>query len=219
MDPQQTMEHASNIAAKLDALSLENGAGATVWSQVIEDALAQHVQAREQIARPPNHVAYARYHGSALVIVVAVDQVLRFERRVRQLTGDAELQKARQRFDTEVGIVASDVRDIAMHLDDYALGQGNRQTGKQGPAIRDRHVRNTVYWTDLNESYISLGSDQLSIERTARAAVELAEVVERVRAKGQRKAMERWRTAHEAWIHTFDQPDSGRGPGRASPPS
>jgi hypothetical protein len=82
-----------------------------------------------------------------------------------------------------------------MHLDDYAVGQGNRQTGKQGPPVRERYVRNTVYWTDLNESYLSLGGDQLSVDRTARAAVELAGVVERVRDKHQRLAMKRWRTA------------------------
>jgi hypothetical protein len=189
------MDHEGDVAAKLDALSIEHGAGATVWSQVIEDNLAQHVKAREQIAQPPNHVAYARYHGTALIIVVAVDQILRFEHRVRQLTGDADLQKARQKFDAEVGSVAKDIRDIAMHLDDYALGQGNRQTGKQGPAVRERHVRNTVYWTDLNESYVSLGGDQLSVERTARAAIELAGMIERARVRGQKKAMERWNKA------------------------
>jgi len=79
-----------------------------------------------------------------------------------------------------------------MHLDDYAIGIGNRQTGKQVPAVTERYVRNTVYWTDLNESYISLGGHQLSVDRTAHAAVELAEVVERVRDSYQRLAMERW---------------------------
>lgn len=139
------MDRESGIAKKLDALSLENGAGATVWKQAVEDALAQHVEARDEIAQPPNDVAYARYHGIALVIVVAVDQILRFEHRDRQLTGDAELHKARQKFDAEVGSAAKDIRDIAIHLDDYVLGQGDRQTGKRGPAVRDLHVRNTVY--------------------------------------------------------------------------
>ena len=129
------------------------------------------------------------------MIVVGVDQVLRFERRVRQLTGDAELQKARQKFEEEVGDSAKAVRDIAMHLDDYAIGEGNRQTGKQGPPMTERYVRNTVYWTDRNESYISLGGDQLSVERAAHAAIQLAEAVERVRAKHQQLAMKRWQVA------------------------
>ena len=189
------MAREAELAEKLGALGLEEGAGAVVWRQVIEDALAQHVRARDDIRRPPNHVAYARYHGTALVIVVAVDQVLRFERRVRQLTGDAELQKTRQKFEHEVGNSAKAIRDIAMHLDDYALGEGNRQTGKQGPPVTERYVRNTVYWTDRNESYISLGGDQLSVERTAHAAIQLAEAVERVRAKHQKLAMKRWKLA------------------------
>jgi hypothetical protein len=82
-----------------------------------------------------------------------------------------------------------------MHLDDYAIGKGNRQTGKQVPVVTERYVQNTVYWTDLNESYISLGGHQLSVDRTAHAAVELAEVVERVRDRCQRLAMERWGAA------------------------
>ena len=102
------------------------------------------------------------------------------------------LQKARKAFDDEVGDSANNIRDVAMHLDDYAIGIGNRQTGKQGPAVTERYVRNTVYWTDLNESYISLGGHQLSVDRAAHAAVELAEVVERVRDSYQRRAMERW---------------------------
>ena len=187
------MAREGELAEKLGALSLEEGAGPVVWRQVLEDALAQHVRARDDIRQPLNHVAYARYHGTAFVIVVAVDQVLRFERRVRQLTGDAELQKARQKFENEVGDSAKAIRDLAMHLDDYAIGEGNRQTGKQGPRVTERYVRNTVYWTDRNESYISLGGDQLSVERSAHAAIQLAEAVERVRAKHQQLAMKRWK--------------------------
>ena len=70
------MAREREIAQKLGALGLQEGAGAVVWRQVIEDALAEHVRARDDIRRPPNHVAYARDHGTALVIVVAVDQVL-----------------------------------------------------------------------------------------------------------------------------------------------
>jgi hypothetical protein len=63
-----------------------------VWRQ-IEDALAHHVRARDDIRQPPNHLAYAATTGQRC------------------------------------------------------------------------YVRNTVYWTDRNESYVSLGGDQLSVER------------------------------------------------------
>ena len=45
------------------------------------------------------------------------------------------------------------------------------------------YVRNTVDLIDPDDSYISLGGDQLSVERSAHAAIQLAEAVERVRAK------------------------------------
>jgi hypothetical protein len=187
VDPEETMAREGEVAEKLAALGLEHGAGAAVWRRVILDELAHHVETRELfMAENATNDTFAQYHGTALVIVVAVDQILRFEHRVRQLTGDAALQKARKAFDDEVGGSANNIRDVAMHLDDYAIGIGNRQTGKQGPAVTERYVRNTVYWTDLNESYISLGGHQLSVEGTAHAAVELAEVVERVRGSHQR---------------------------------
>ena len=193
MDPEEKMAREGELAEKLAALGLEHGAGATVWRRVTLDELAHHVKAREQFkAGNATNDTFAQYHGTALVIVVAVDQILRFEHRVRQVTGDAALQKARRAFDDEVGDSANYIRDVAMHLDDYAIGVGNRQTGKQGPAVTERYVRNTVYWTDLNESYISLGGHQLSVDRTAHAAVKLAEVVEQVRDDYQRLAMKRW---------------------------
>ena len=193
VDPEEKMAREGELAEKLAALGLEHGAGATVWRRVTLDELAHHVKAREQFkAGNATNDTFAQYHGTALVIVVAVDQILRFEHRVRQLTGDAALQKARRAFDDEVGASANYIRDVAMHLDDYAIGVGNRQTGKRGPAVTERYVRNTVYWTDLDESYISLGGHQLSIDRTAHAAVKLAEAVEQVRDDYQRLAMKRW---------------------------
>ncbi len=193
MDLEEKTAREGALAEKLAALGLEHGAGATVWRRVVLDEIANHVEAREQfIAQNATNDTFARCHGTALVIVVAVDQILRFEHRVRQLTGDAALQKARKAFDDEVGGgAANNIRDIAMHLDDYAIGKGNRQIGKQGPDVTERNVRSTVYWTDQNESYISLGGEQLSVDRTARAAVELADVVERVRDRYQRLAIER----------------------------
>ena len=43
----------------------------------------------------------------------------------------------------------------------------------------------------MGESYLTLGGDQINVDRTARAAITLAEVVERVRAKHQRLAAKR----------------------------
>jgi hypothetical protein len=81
-----------------------------------------------------------------------------------------------------------------MHLDAYSVGEGNRQTGRQRrgeSAITRRNVTPLVYWTDADESYLTLGNEQISIDRAARAAITLAEVVERVRAKHQQLAIER----------------------------
>jgi hypothetical protein len=46
-----------------------------------------------------NREAWERLHSTAIVLVVAIDQVLTFENRVRKLTGDGELAQARAEFD------------------------------------------------------------------------------------------------------------------------
>jgi hypothetical protein len=74
------------------------------------------------------------------MVAVAVDQVLAFTERVRVLRdGDAELAEARGRFDAATSD-AKMLRDIAAHLDEYAAGEGWRQTGKRKPPLRDRYV-------------------------------------------------------------------------------
>jgi hypothetical protein len=199
MSDADEQQRAGELAEALGALDVHEGAGPTIWSRVINDELARHVEAREQfIAENATLATWERYHGSALVIVVAVDQVLRFENRIRKLTGDAELARARKAFHADVGHAAKAIRDVAMHLDDYAVGQGNRQVGRHRAgesAITDRNVKAFIYWTDAGESYLTLGGDQLSVDGAARAAVALAEVVEVVRGKHQKLAIKRFANA------------------------
>jgi hypothetical protein len=76
-------------------------------------------------------------HGSALVIVVAIDQVVAFARRVEVLTRDPELVEARRRFDAVVPDVEP-LRDLIAHHESYAVGEGHRQTGRRTPPISDR---------------------------------------------------------------------------------
>ena len=203
MNAAEEQQRAAERMNSLGALSPENGAGVTIWRRVIVDELARHVEARDEfIAHKGDHVTWERFNGSALVIVVAVDQVLRFETRVRKLTGDAELARARKAFTADVGVAAQAIRDVAIHLDDYAIGRGNRQTGRHRPGerpITDRTIQAVLYWTDLGESYLMLGGDQVSVDRTAQAAVELADIVERVRATHQRLAAKRYVDALMQW--------------------
>jgi hypothetical protein len=71
---------------------------------------------------------WERLHASALILVVAIDQILAFERRVSDITGDTELAAARTEFDG-VAPHADALRDIVAHLDSYAVGEGFRQKG------------------------------------------------------------------------------------------
>lgn len=116
------------------------------------------------------------------MLVVAIDQVLAFERRVRRITGDAELAQARARFDA-LGPDAEALRDLVVHLDSYAAGEGWRQTGHGRPAISDQFLATFIYWGNGGGTILDLGSQQLNLRVAAGAAVDLAVVVERVRAK------------------------------------
>jgi hypothetical protein len=134
---------AEHIAASLHTLGWEAGAGATIWARVIRDEFDRHDAARERFASETADLeAWERSHGSGFVLVVAIAQVLAFEGRIRELTGNAESFKARQRFDSAVPRAGA-LRDIATHLDAYAVGEGNRQTGrgrKHEPRIAERYV-------------------------------------------------------------------------------
>jgi hypothetical protein len=136
-EAQREAEQAEGKASALHRLGWETGAGATIWARSIEDELARHEAARKLHAENTADLqAWERLHGSALLLVVAIHQVLAFESRVRSLTGDAELAKARTRFDA-VGPDAEELRHLVAHLDAYAVGQGLRQTGKAMPPLAE----------------------------------------------------------------------------------
>jgi hypothetical protein len=89
VDEDEAVQHeAERTAAALHHVGWETGSGASVWAQTVRDALALHESARERfVANDADREAWERLHGSALMVAVAVDQVLAFERRVRRLSG------------------------------------------------------------------------------------------------------------------------------------
>jgi hypothetical protein len=177
---ERAQKEAEHKAAALHHLGWETGTGAAIWARVVEDELARHQAAREQFgADAATREDWDRLHGSALALVVAIGQVLAFESRVRRLTGDAELAQARMRFDA-VGPDSEALRDLVVHHDAYVVGEGWRQTGVRGPPINKPYLSTFIGWTDRGTS-LQLGEEQVTLEASARAAVELAEVVERVR--------------------------------------
>jgi hypothetical protein len=174
---------AEHKAAALHRAGWEEGAGATIWARAVQDNLELHESARKRFAANDADLeSWGRLHATALTIVVAIDQVLSFERRVSRLTSDAELAQARERFDS----VASDteaLRDLVAHLDEYAVGEGHRQTGKRTPRISEKYLSPLIWWGDGEGTMLNLGTEQLNLRTAAAAAIELAQVVERVRAK------------------------------------
>ncbi|HEY0344575.1 MAG TPA: hypothetical protein VGC59_08000 [Solirubrobacteraceae bacterium] len=186
MDAHEEQRVADHRAAALHALGWRTGAGTAIWARVISDELARHDGARERFrTNTVDREAWERLHGSGLVIVVAIAQVLAFEERVRKLTGDAELTPARAAFDL-VGARAGALRDVAAHLDAYAVGEGDRQTGRgrqHEPAVTERHVEQFISWTESGDTLLALGEDRLNLHAAARAAIVLAPVVEGVRER------------------------------------
>jgi hypothetical protein len=126
------------------------------------------------------------------MLVVAINQVLTFEERVRRITGDSELAQARDRFN-RVGSNAEAIRDIATHLDAYAVGEGDRQIGrgrKLLPPVTETYVTPFIYWTDGGSTIVKLADEDLNLRAAADAVVTLAETVERVRVKYLKRAEE-----------------------------
>src|SRR5206468_2656731 len=113
-----------------------------------------------QWAEAPDRETWLRLYGSALAIVVAIEQVLAFERRVRRLTGDAGLVRARERFDATVPD-AEALRDLIAHQESYAVGEGWRQTRQQPgrSPISDPYLANFIYWTDGGSTVLNLGPE------------------------------------------------------------
>ena len=196
-DDEKALRAAEQKTSALHSLGWRQGAGAAIWARTIRDELDRHDAARQHFAdEQADRAAWERVHGSALMLVVAIDQVLAFERRVRRLTGDAELARARERYDA-VGADAEALRDVASHLDQYVVGEGHRQTGRMGPPIAEANVTPLVFWDDTGRIYLKLADDQLDLRAAAEAAVELAEVVERVREKHLERAGREAREAFE----------------------
>jgi len=177
---------AEQRAADLFQLGWENGAGAAIWARAAQDELMRHEEARAHFSSgSADREAWDRLHSSTLMLVVAIEQVLAFEKRLRRLTGDAELTEARRRFDAAFPH-AEAIRDIAAHLDAYAVGQGDRQTGRGRQvrkAVTERNLGPLVYWTNGGGTVLELGDELLNLRAATSAAVTLAAVVERVRDK------------------------------------
>jgi hypothetical protein len=96
------------------------------------------------------------------------------------------------------------LRDIVIHLDADAVGEGHRQTGKTLPPIAEKYVSQFIWYTPGGDVRINLGDEHLSLERAARAAISLAEVVECVRAKYLQRAEEE---ANAALRERYGLPD------------
>jgi hypothetical protein len=187
-DDEATRRAAEHKAAALHRVGWEEGAGATIWARAVQDNLELHESARKRFAANDADLeSWERLHATALTLVVAIDQVLAFERRVSRLTSDAELAQARARFDA----VASDteaLRDLVAHLDEYAVGEGWRQKGKRLPAISNKYLSTLIWWSEGEGTMLNLGEEQLNLRTAAGAALELAQVVERVRAEHLKRA-------------------------------
>lgn len=173
---------ATHKAAQLHNLGWEQAAGAAIWARAVSDELARHEAARIAFGDRQDREAWERLHSTALMLVVAVDQVVTFERRVRAITGDAELARARKDFDA-VAPHAETLRDLIAHLDEYATGIGRRQTGAVQPLIKDPYLSTFLSWSDGGGTMVNVGDEYLNLRSAAAAAVKLAEIVERVRSK------------------------------------
>lgn len=173
-------------AAALHTLGPETGTGATIWARAVRDELTHHEEERERWRSGTRSLErWERLNATALLIVFAIDQVLGYERRVCCLTGDAELAKARARFDADCPD-ADDLRDLVVHLNDYAVGEGIRQQNHEDdkpPEIRDKYLSTLVYYGESGGTMLNLSHHTMNLRTGAEAAIALAPVVERVRAK------------------------------------
>lgn len=184
MDENETAQHeAENKALALHNVGWETGAGATIWARAARDQLALHETARDRhAANTADLETWEQLHASALMVVVAIHQVLAFEHRVSLLTQDAELGEARARFDRNFP-QAKGLRDLVAHLDAYAVGKGHRQTGRRTPPLKEPFLATFIYWTDGGGTILDLGDAQLNLAAATKAANDLAEVVEQVRVR------------------------------------
>lgn len=197
-DPYSERRAAEQRAADLWALGVHAGAGAAIWARIVADELERFEEVRRRfVEKTADLDTWKRLHGVGLVLVIAIAQVAAFERCVRQLTGDVALARARAEFDASAGDVEA-LRNIAMHLDEYAVGRGHRQTGdgRQARApISQRNVGPQSGWMSVTVTcadgiphettvgLFTLGDGTVDLYRASQAALRLAEVVEQVRER------------------------------------
>jgi hypothetical protein len=175
---------AERQAAALHSLGWQAGTGAIVWARAVQDIVVLHESARDQYAaKTPDLEVFLRLHATALMLVVAIDQVLSFERRIRQLTGDAELARARKRFD-DVCPDAEALRDLVAHQVDYAVERGRRQTGEPNYApLKEPYLDTFIRWGNGGGTILDLAGESINLRAAAGAANDLAQLAERVRAR------------------------------------
>jgi hypothetical protein len=178
---------AEHKAASLHHLGWELGTGAAVWARTAKDELARHEDARARwgAAETRDRETWERLQGSALAIVVAIEQVLAFEYRVRRITGDATLARARAAFDA-IAPDAEALRDLIAHQESYAVGEGWRQKGRPEPGsspITDPYLATFIFWGNGGSTMLNLGPEYVTLRAAVDAASKLAQVVERVRVE------------------------------------
>jgi hypothetical protein len=171
---------AEHKAAALHNVGWFSGSGPTIWARAIRDELERHEAARCNWRG--DIAAWERLHSTAFILLVAADQILAYARRVRKLTGDGDLNNAMIKFETRVADAES-LRDLVTHLDEYAVGLGERQTGKREPPITEKYLRPLVYWTEASGTYFVLDREQVELRELATAALDLADATENVRIK------------------------------------
>jgi hypothetical protein len=125
--------------------------------------------------------AWDRLHVTSFLIVVAAHQVLAYARSVLGLASDDELADAIRNAETAYRDLDG-LRDVIAHMDDYAVGEGHRQTGKRNPRLADQYPSAFISWSD-GGTYLALADFQVNLRRATDAATRLAGVVEVVRAR------------------------------------
>lgn len=182
-DLEAAQRTAERKAAALSSLGWERGTGAAVWARGVADMLALHESARSAHAtNTANLEAWERLHSTALMLAIAIDQVLVYTRRVVRLTGDAHLAHNLDRFSRDWPDTG-DLRDLVAHLDEYAIGDGQRQTGARTPRLDDTNVESFIYWVDGGGTLLNLGDRSLDLRRAAADAVQIAPLVEGTRQR------------------------------------
>src|SRR5438045_4173820 len=71
---------AEHRAAALHRVGWEVGAGATIWARAVQDELTRHEWARRrwEARTSRDHKGWERLFGTALLVILAIDQVLAF---------------------------------------------------------------------------------------------------------------------------------------------